>query len=109
MKEQQLIKKLDKIVNLYQRLTSATDKANEAGCLEIDGPLFNAIFIAFEGMLNIIEESFNALDWINWYIYENQCGEKQLEAKSSSMQSLQKICNTRDLAKLILNEDDNWN
>lgn len=104
MKEQQLIKKLDKIVNLYQKLTSATDKANEAGCLEVEGPLFNAIFLAFEGMLNIIEESFDASDWINWHLYENQCGENQLVAKSSNMPNPQKICNTKDLAKLILNE-----
>lgn len=109
MKEEQLIEKLDKIIYLYQKLTSATNKANEVGCLEIDGQLFNAIFITFEGMLSLIEESSNSLDWINWYIYENQCGERQLEAKNSSMQNLQKICNTKDLAKLILNEYDNWN
>ena len=106
MKEQELIKKLDKIVNLYQKLISAVDKANEAGCLEIEGPLFNAIFLAFEGMLSTLEDCLEASGWIGWYIYENKCGESQRQAKTANMEKLKKICNTKDLAEIILSSKD---
>ena len=109
MKKEELIKKIDKIIDLYLKLIEATDRANEVGCLDIGGPLFDAVFHMFEGMLVLLEEHLDCSDWLNWYIYENNCGERQMEAKSANMKECKKICNTKDLVELILDKNDNGN
>lgn len=105
MNKKELIEQLDKIVFLYQNLDSAFDAAHQIGFLEIEGSFSNAVWAAFEGMLSIIEKQLDT-DWISWYIFDNQCGEKDLRATNGPVKSLKEIKTTKDLAQLILEDKD---
>jgi hypothetical protein len=105
MNKEELTKTLDTIISLYQNLESAFDTSYRLGFVQIDGPFGNTIWQTFEGLLLVIEKQFDT-DWIEWYIYENNCGEKKMKAKSSNMKDVKEICNTKDLAQLILNEEE---
>jgi hypothetical protein len=97
-----LTHQLDIILSSYKNLDETCDKAVSLGCLEVDKPLWNAIWYSFQDMLGIVEKQFDT-DWISWYIWHNQCGSKGLSAKSGDMKKMKKIRNVKDLAGLILN------
>jgi hypothetical protein len=62
-------------VESYQNLTAACDKAIAAGAMDINGPLFAAIWNGFEKTLAL----FDVNGWISWHLYENDCGKKAHE------------------------------
>jgi 23S rRNA pseudoU1915 N3-methylase RlmH len=95
-------KKIKQIVGNYKRLSAACDEANEAGCLDTDGKLHTAIWLSFDLMMVHIDQQ----EWLEWYIYDNDCGSKKMEAGYDS--KLSKITTPRQLAKLIV-EDENRN
>ena len=88
------------IVDRYQKLNVACAEAEKAGCLDANGPLFDAIWRAFEHLLDRIEER-QTRGWLWWFIYENDCGAKAFKA-SVGKRELRKIRNARDLARLIV-------
>lgn len=94
MTREQRIKKwtayIEKVVALYQKLDAACRRAQRAGALDIDGPLHEAIWHAFEGALELSTESA----WLNWYIWDNDCGEH----------GFMDICTPADLAEVIVDE-----
>jgi hypothetical protein len=94
-----LIKKLDKIIASYKDLDSTCDQARELGCLEVEGKLFNSIWMAFEGMIDLIDDENR---WISWYIWDNECGERGLKAGGLKKIGMKPIKTTKDLAELIL-------
>jgi hypothetical protein len=93
--------KLDRIVADYKNLETNCDAAHAAGCLDIDGNLFKAIWVSHETLLKLSGQ----YEWISWFLYENEYGSKKLQAGCGG--SLRKIKNTRDLAKLIVEDEDN--
>lgn len=99
---EKLTHQLNIILSSYKNLDEICNKAVALGCLEVDKPLWDAIWKSFEEMLRIVEKKFDT-DWISWYIWDNQCGSKGLSAKSGNMKKMKIIKNTKDLAKLILN------
>lgn len=83
------------IVGHYKRLDAACDAAAKAGGLDLLGPLNDAIWEGFSGMLALIDAS----DWISWFIYENDCGKRAFEAGYDG--KTRPIRTARQLAKLI--------
>ena len=94
--------KIKRVVKDYQHLTSCCDAANDAGALNTDGKLFDAIWKTHDGLLTMIDE----FDWFEWYIYENECGAREMEAYLGG--KLSKITTPKQLAQLIV-EDENRN
>jgi hypothetical protein len=92
--------KIDSIVEAYLSLLVACDNASEAGCLDMDGVLYTAIWSSFDTMLENIDQH----EWIEWYIFENECGDAELESGLDG--DLSVIETTRDLAKLIVEDQD---
>lgn len=88
------------IVDHYQKLNVACAEAQKAGCLDLNGPLSDAIWRLFEHLLNRIEER-QMQGWLCWFIYENECGAKALQA-TVGKRKLRKVRNARDLARLIV-------
>ena len=58
------------IVADYKHLNHACNAAMKAGCLDINGSLFDAIWRTFSRMLERIDVD----GWIAWHIYENEIG-----------------------------------
>ena len=103
VKEQRIQKwtaKIDEIVSTYNKLSNACDDAFKAGCLDIDGKFYTAMWSMFDTLLECIDQT----EWIEWYIYENNCGTDKLEAGYDDKWS--PIENSRDLAKLIVEDED---
>jgi hypothetical protein len=94
--------KIERIVKDYKNLTACCDAASDAGVLNTDGKLFDAICKAHDGLLTIIDE----FDWITWYLYENECGAREMESGYDG--ELSKITTPRQLAQLIV-ESENRN
>lgn len=66
-------KQLKTILTSYEELDLATKHAERAGCLDVNGPLFDAIWSGFERMLSVVDKD----SWISWYIYDNDMGKKE--------------------------------
>lgn len=88
------------IVSDYQRLSDACDAANRAGCLDSNGPLFDAIWKAHGTLIGAIEGD----GWIDWHLYENDCGKLGKEAGFDG--KLTPIRTARHLAKLIVESEE---
>jgi len=95
-------KKIEQIVSSYKNLSKRCDAADEAGTLNAEGNLFHAIWHLFDTMLRMVDQH----DWISWYLFENDCGAKKMEAGHDG--KLSKITTPRKLAELIV-EDENRN
>ena len=93
---------VDGIVSDYKRLNDACNAAIKAGSMNQDGPLFDAIWRSFQGMLESIDED----GWINWFIYENECGKKAMIARARSEKKMTPIKTTRHLARLIVESEE---
>jgi hypothetical protein len=74
------------IVALYKSLRSACEKAIDAGCLDIEGPLHEAIWFAFEGMMDIIN-----IEGLSWWIWDNACGENAMELGGRRITTLEQL------------------
>lgn len=68
---------LETIVTAYENLNMACTNALRAGCLDIDGPLYDRIWRGFDDILSIIDPH----DWISWYIHDNEMGKRGLTAE----------------------------
>ena len=92
--------KIDKIVGAYKQLSAVCNEASAIGCLDMDGKLDTSIWMMFDVMLDQLDQS----DWLGWYIYDNDCGAAKMEAGYDGVVTA--IKNSRDLAKLIVEDED---
>lgn len=92
---------IDGVITDYRRLNNACDAAVKAGAMDINGPLYEAIWQSFQRMLERIDED----GWISWFIYDNDCGAKAMKAKGRGTQAMTPIKTPRHLARLIVEEN----
>ena len=65
-----------------------------------ESPFFQTSYLTFDFALRIIVEMVrDKNEWIDWYIYENKCGEKELEAGKKG--KMKKIKTVKQLVDLI--------
>ena len=88
---------IDDVLAVYERLNKSCDAAIAAGAMDINGPLYDAIWRGFSRMLRHID--YDGL--VEWFIWENDCGRKRLTAKCAGMKKETAISTPRGLAKLI--------
>lgn len=93
--------RIEAVVRTYRRLTAATEAARLSGCLDIDGPLHEAIWRGFDDMLALID----ADGWLAWYLWDNACGANRMEARARGDRPLRKIGTPRQLARLMVDAD----
>ena len=82
-------------VNAYNRLNDACNKAIEAGAMDVNGPLHEAIWRGFSDLVDLVDVA----DSINWFIWENKQGKKGLVIRVGDKEF--KIKSAKDLAKSI--------
>ena len=95
--------KIERIVKDYKNLTACCDACFDAGVLDVDGKLYTAIWAMFDSMLDMVDRSV----WISWYLFENYCGAKKMEAGHNG--ELSKITTPRQLAQLIVEDENRQN
>jgi len=95
--------KIKEIICKYLDLSEKCSAAEAAGVLDPEGKLFTSIWSTFDAMLEIIDPN----DWISWYIFDNDCGKKKMEAGHGDV--LNEITTPRQLAKLIVETEDRYN
>lgn len=92
---------INEVVRDYRRLERACEAAIKAGTMDIDGPLHEAIWKAFQGMLERIDSHSC---WIAWFIWDNDCGKKGYEARLPGDKEPRRITATHQLATLIVDD-----
>ena len=88
--------KITSLVKDYKQLTAACDAASDAGVLDTDGKLYTAIWSAYDNMLDRIDVN----GWISWYIFDNDCGAKRMEAGFDG--TVNAIKTPLDLARIMV-------
>ena len=86
---------LKTILGAHERLDLATSKAIEVGCLDPDGPLYDAIWRGFDDTLEVVDPH----DWITWYIYDNAMGKNGFEVEIGSKKL--KVKNLKNLLEAM--------
>jgi hypothetical protein len=96
----QKIKAVQAVVAKYDRLDSEWKKAVTIFGTH-DNPLFEATWGAFDAYVSAVAETIgDDWEWLHWFIYENSCGRKGMEAKGA-MSGLRKIKTAAQLVALI--------
>jgi hypothetical protein len=95
--------KIASLVEDYKQLTACCDAAYDAGALDTDGKLFTAIWSAYDNMLQHIDVA----GWISWYIFDNDCGAKEMKAGYDG--ALNAIKTPLDVARLIVTDQQKSN
>jgi hypothetical protein len=85
------------IIGHYKHLHECCNAAIKCGAIDIDGPLFEAIWRDHDELLEIIDRD----GLIAWYIYDNDLGKKRLEAAIGPNQPLRPITTLSALARLL--------
>jgi len=90
-------KQLKMIIDSHVALGIATDNAVKAGCLDVNGPLFDAVWRGFERVVSVVDDG----EWISWFVYDNELGKKGLSViinekkmKVNTVKALLKIINS---------------
>ena len=96
------IKLIEEVIARYKELSNLSDTLNDlfgatADCKVLD-PVWGAHDSYSEAVSKLIGDDF---DWLGWYIYENDCGEKGMAAKASSWKKNRPIKTVKDLEKII--------
>ena len=99
------IKTATTVIDAYTALNHACHKAQDAGCLDAEGPLYDAIWRAFEDLLRIIDTvgvgKFET-GWITWFIYEApHSPKKTAEIKHKHKTITYDVSSVEGLAELI--------
>ena len=89
------------IINHYKKLSAACDKAVDDGCLDPNGPLFDAIWRAWSAWVDTTEHAC----LIDWYIYDNDCGRKMLTMNVDGVDCA--IGNVKQLHKVMVSMAEN--
>lgn len=68
------VKKTDiaRLIEHHKKLSDVIHTAEKAGVMDIDGVLFDAIWVAWQSAVDI----FDPHGWISWYIYDNEYGNR---------------------------------
>lgn len=96
------LKLLDQWVEQYKILNQSWDILRKVIGADIESPLGDAAFKMFDQYTQVLAAAIGANEEdLVWYIYENNCGEKQMAAKNPNWKKARKIKNTKDLLIMI--------
>ncbi len=89
------LKQLQRILEHRRKVEKIFRDAEKVGIIDINGPLFNTVWHAIESVTSVVDP----YGWIDWYVYENEYGDRELEAELNG--KIYKIASVRDLYALI--------
>jgi len=84
----------------YERLDSAFEKLEESLGCTADSPLFRTVWESFDHCTAVVAQVVgDHQGWIEWYIYENECGAKGMAAGYDG--AVMPVKTISDLVRLI--------
>ncbi len=94
---------IEKFIKIYKQNELLIDKLQELFGFTDSVMLYDTLFAMEDFSIELVEEIVDDKDkWIEWFVYENGCGEK--EYKAGLRDNLKKIKTVDDLLELIENE-----
>jgi len=107
MKEEKqiIISRITKCVDNFKRISGVFETLESVFGYVTDSKAGDAVFIMFDDYVSEVRELIgDDNEWLNWFIFENKCGEAELQAKAESWTKSRKIKTINNLADLILGE-----
>ena len=89
------LKQLQRILEHRRKVEKIFRDAEKVGVIDINGPLFNTVWHAIESITSVVDP----YGWIDWYVYENEYGDKELIATVNDKNF--KVKSAKDLLALI--------
>ena len=89
------LKQLQRILEHRRKVEKIFRDAEKVGIIDINGPLFNTVWHAIESVTSVVDP----YGWIDWYVYENEYGDKELIATVNDKNF--KVKSAKDLLALI--------
>lgn len=89
------LKQLQRILEHRKKVEKIFKDAEKVGIIDINGPLFNTVWHAIESVTSIVDQH----GWIEWFVYENEYGARELEATVNNKTF--KVKSAKDLLALI--------
>jgi hypothetical protein len=86
---------LQRILEHRRKVEKIFRDAEKVGIIDINGPLFNTVWHAIEAVTSIVDPH----GWIEWFVYENEYGTRELEATVNDKTF--KVKSAKDLLALI--------
>ena len=86
---------LRKILEHRRKVEKIFRDAEKVGIIDINGPLFNTVWHAIESVTSVVDP----YGWIDWYVYENKYGDRELIATVNDKNF--KVKSAKDLLALI--------
>lgn len=86
---------LQRILEHRRKVEKIFRDAEKVGVIDINGPLFNTVWHAIESVTSIVDPH----GWIEWYVYENEYGTRELTATVNDKTF--KVKSAKDLLALI--------
>ena len=72
---------LQELVTIYKTLDESFDKLNDLMGVNYASPLAASVWNLLDITINLLTDKINDNStWLAWYIFENDCGDKALEA-----------------------------
>ena len=95
------VKMVERLVADYKEMDAISDQIGKLMGTRIDSPALNPFWAAFDGYVKAVGLATGDTDaeWIGWFIWENRCGEKGMEAGYDD--KLRKITTVKQLVSLI--------
>jgi hypothetical protein len=102
MKYKEKKKIIDQFLNKFQQIENVYDELSKTMGLNPESPLFKALYIFVDPMIEYVSKDIGDKDdWLSWYIWENHCGKKGLEASIGKDKKMKEITNVDELLSLI--------
>ena len=86
---------VDDIVKAYTELKEVFEAAEKLGCIDINGKLFEKTWRLYDRT----SKPLGPEGWIDWYIWDNDCGKKGYECKYNGKTIA--VTNTKQLAEIM--------
>jgi hypothetical protein len=86
---------LQRILEHRRKVEKIFRDAEKVGIIDINGPLFNTVWHAIESVTSVVDP----YGWIDWYVYENDYGDRELIATVNDKNF--KVKSAKDLLALI--------
>jgi hypothetical protein len=91
---------VEKFIKIHKQKELLIDKLQELFGFTDSVMLYDTLFAMEDFSIELVEEIVDDKEkWIEWFVYENDCGEKELEA--GRQDNLKKIKTVDDLLELI--------
>jgi hypothetical protein len=102
MTTQDRIKSIELCIQHKAALEAAIKPLEQSLGPIVDGPLWNSVWAMFDDVTKLTEREIgDSFGWVSWFVWDNDCGNKRLEAKASAWKARRKIRTVKDLVKLI--------